>query len=154
MFWQIQKKISAPGKWESDTDLKATCKKDKVEILEYCKKVSDHGGDHGDDHGSDDDEEENGDRVLQEGRWCCLSRWCWFHGDCGGDDGDDDGDGDAIDDEEENGEEQHKSQWWFWCKAELIFTCCCKYSRTYFDVPCEWIDNFKNASNILYNYTI
>ena len=106
MFWQIQKKISAPGKWESDTDLKATCKKDKVEILEYCKKVSDHGGDHGDDHGSDDDDEENGDRVMQEG------------------------------------------QWWFWCKAEVIFTCCCKYSRTYFDVPCEWIDNFKNASNI------
>ena len=28
-----------PGKWESDTDMKATCKKDKVEILEYCKKV-------------------------------------------------------------------------------------------------------------------
>ena len=28
------------GKWESDTDLKATCKKDKVEILEYCKKVT------------------------------------------------------------------------------------------------------------------
>ena len=27
------------GKWESDTDMKATCKKDKVEILEYCKKV-------------------------------------------------------------------------------------------------------------------
>ena len=48
--------------------MKATCKKDKVEILEYCKKVSDHGGDHGDDHGSDDDEEENGDRVMQEGQ--------------------------------------------------------------------------------------
>merc|ERR1712038_1753798 len=30
---------SSSGKWESDTDLKATCKKDKVEILEYCKKV-------------------------------------------------------------------------------------------------------------------
>ena len=39
-----------------------------MEILEYCKKVSDHDGDHGDDHGGDDDEEENGDRVLQEGR--------------------------------------------------------------------------------------
>merc|ERR1719447_2346064 len=31
--------LSSSGKWESDTDLKATCKKDKVEILEYCKKV-------------------------------------------------------------------------------------------------------------------
>ena len=32
--------VECSGKWESDTDLKATCKKDKVEILEYCKKVS------------------------------------------------------------------------------------------------------------------
>merc|ERR1711872_144280 len=31
--------LSSSGKWESDTDIKATCKKDKVEILEYCKKV-------------------------------------------------------------------------------------------------------------------
>lgn len=31
--------INFLGKWESDTDIKATCKKDKVEILEYCKKV-------------------------------------------------------------------------------------------------------------------
>merc|ERR1712168_1007415 len=31
--------LSSAGKWESDTDIKATCKKDKVEILEYCKKV-------------------------------------------------------------------------------------------------------------------
>merc|ERR1712061_89136 len=31
--------LSSSGKWESDIDLKATCKKDKVEILEYCKKV-------------------------------------------------------------------------------------------------------------------
>ena len=31
--------MSCPGKWESDTDMKATCRKDKVEILEYCKKV-------------------------------------------------------------------------------------------------------------------
>ena len=31
--------INFSGKWESDTDIKATCKKDKVEILEYCKKV-------------------------------------------------------------------------------------------------------------------
>merc|ERR1719438_226530 len=31
--------LSSSGKWESDTDMKATCKKDKVEILEYCKKV-------------------------------------------------------------------------------------------------------------------
>ena len=31
--------LVCPGKWESDTDMKATCKKDKVEILEYCKKV-------------------------------------------------------------------------------------------------------------------
>ena len=46
-----------------------------MEILEYCKKVSDHGGDdHGGDHGGDDEEEENGDRVLQEGRCCWLSR--------------------------------------------------------------------------------
>ena len=32
--------LSPTGKWQSDTDYKATCKKDKVEILEYCKKVS------------------------------------------------------------------------------------------------------------------
>jgi hypothetical protein len=28
------------GKWTTDFDHKATCKQDKVEILEYCKKVS------------------------------------------------------------------------------------------------------------------
>jgi len=28
------------GKWATDFDHKATCKTDKVEILEYCKKVS------------------------------------------------------------------------------------------------------------------
>ena len=27
------------GKWETDFDHKSTCKTDKVEILEYCKKV-------------------------------------------------------------------------------------------------------------------
>jgi amyloid beta A4 protein len=32
-------KFLSNGKWKTDTDLKATCKKDKVEILEYCKKV-------------------------------------------------------------------------------------------------------------------
>ena len=32
--------MSASGKWESDLDRKATCRTDKVEILEYCKKVS------------------------------------------------------------------------------------------------------------------
>merc|ERR1712025_1269219 len=31
--------LSSSGKWESDMDIKASCKKDKVEILEYCKKV-------------------------------------------------------------------------------------------------------------------
>jgi len=31
--------LSGSGKWESDMDIKASCKKDKVEILEYCKKV-------------------------------------------------------------------------------------------------------------------
>lgn len=27
------------GKWTTDFDHKATCRQDKVEILEYCKKV-------------------------------------------------------------------------------------------------------------------
>ena len=27
------------GKWATDFDHKATCRQDKVEILEYCKKV-------------------------------------------------------------------------------------------------------------------
>ena len=31
--------LTAAGKWQTDNDYKATCKKDKVEILEYCKKV-------------------------------------------------------------------------------------------------------------------
>ena len=31
--------LSSDGKWQTDTDYKATCKKDKVEVLEYCKKV-------------------------------------------------------------------------------------------------------------------
>ena len=29
----------ADGKWTTDLDHKATCRQDKVEILEYCKKV-------------------------------------------------------------------------------------------------------------------
>ena len=37
--WSLEVMFFLPGKWESDTDMKATCKKDKVEILEYCKKV-------------------------------------------------------------------------------------------------------------------
>ena len=32
--------MNSDGKWTSDFDHKATCKQDKVEILEYCKKVS------------------------------------------------------------------------------------------------------------------
>ena len=32
--------MNSEGKWTSDFDHKATCKQDKVEILEYCKKVS------------------------------------------------------------------------------------------------------------------
>merc|ERR1719239_1543687 len=32
-------KFLSNGKWKTDTDMKATCRKDKVEILEYCKKV-------------------------------------------------------------------------------------------------------------------
>ena len=28
------------GKWTTDLDHKATCRQDKVEILEYCKKVN------------------------------------------------------------------------------------------------------------------
>merc|ERR1711956_31299 len=31
--------MSAEGKWTTDFDHKATCRQDKVEILEYCKKV-------------------------------------------------------------------------------------------------------------------
>ena len=38
--WENMWNVESSGKWESDTDLKATCKKDKVEILEYCKKVT------------------------------------------------------------------------------------------------------------------
>ena len=33
--------LSSSGKWATDFDHKATCTTDKVEILEYCKKVSD-----------------------------------------------------------------------------------------------------------------
>ena len=33
--------MNSDGKWTSDFDNKATCKQDKVEILEYCKKVID-----------------------------------------------------------------------------------------------------------------
>ena len=32
--------MSADGKWTTDFDHKATCRQDKVEILEYCKKVT------------------------------------------------------------------------------------------------------------------
>jgi hypothetical protein len=32
--------MSSTGKWATDFDHKATCRTDKVEILEYCKKVS------------------------------------------------------------------------------------------------------------------
>ena len=32
--------MSAEGKWTTDFDHKATCRQDKVEILEYCKKVT------------------------------------------------------------------------------------------------------------------
>ena len=32
--------LSSSGKWATDFDHKATCTTDKVEILEYCKKVS------------------------------------------------------------------------------------------------------------------
>ncbi len=32
--------VTDSGKWATDYDHKATCKTDKVEILEYCKKVS------------------------------------------------------------------------------------------------------------------
>ena len=31
--------MNAEGKWTTDFDHKATCRQDKVEILEYCKKV-------------------------------------------------------------------------------------------------------------------
>jgi hypothetical protein len=31
--------MNTDGKWTTDFDHKATCKQDKVEILEYCKKV-------------------------------------------------------------------------------------------------------------------
>ena len=33
--------INADGKWTTDFDHKATCRQDKVEILEYCRKVGD-----------------------------------------------------------------------------------------------------------------
>ena len=32
--------VNADGKWVTDFDHKATCRQDKVEILEYCRKVS------------------------------------------------------------------------------------------------------------------
>ena len=32
--------MNAEGKWTTDFDHKATCKQDKVDIMEYCKKVS------------------------------------------------------------------------------------------------------------------
>lgn len=32
--------MSSDGKWTTDFDHKATCRQDKVEILEYCKKVT------------------------------------------------------------------------------------------------------------------
>ena len=31
--------IGADGKWVTDYDYKATCRQDKVEVFEYCKKV-------------------------------------------------------------------------------------------------------------------
>ena len=31
--------MTTSGKWATDFDHKATCRTDKVEILEYCKKV-------------------------------------------------------------------------------------------------------------------
>ena len=31
--------LEANKKWISDPDLQATCTKDKLEILEYCRKV-------------------------------------------------------------------------------------------------------------------
>ena len=31
--------INVEGKWTTDFDHKATCRQDKVEILEYCRKV-------------------------------------------------------------------------------------------------------------------
>ena len=32
--------VNADGKWVTDFDHKATCRQDKVEILEYCRKVN------------------------------------------------------------------------------------------------------------------
>lgn len=32
--------MNSEGKWTTDYDHKATCRQDKVEILEYCKKVN------------------------------------------------------------------------------------------------------------------
>ncbi|CAG0913232.1 unnamed protein product [Notodromas monacha] len=36
----INKRIDETGKWVTDWEHKATCIEDKVDILEYCRKVS------------------------------------------------------------------------------------------------------------------
>ncbi len=39
IFFCLSQFMNAEGKWTTDFDHKATCRQDKVEILEYCKKV-------------------------------------------------------------------------------------------------------------------
>merc|ERR1719412_1039321 len=53
--------LSSSGKWESDTDMKATCKKDKVEILEYCKKVY---------------PERDITNIVESSHYVKISNWC------------------------------------------------------------------------------
>merc|ERR1712038_1657757 len=53
--------LSSSGKWESDTDMKATCKKDKVEILEYCKKVY---------------PERDITNIVESSHYVKVSNWC------------------------------------------------------------------------------
>ena len=59
--WSLEVMFFLPGKWESDTDMKATCKKDKVEILEYCKKVY---------------PERDITNIVESSHYVKVSNWC------------------------------------------------------------------------------
>lgn len=49
------------GKWTTDLDHKATCRQDKVEILEYCKKVY-------------PDQDIN--NIVESNHYVKVSNWC------------------------------------------------------------------------------
>ncbi len=59
------KYMTADGKWSTDFDHKATCRQDKVEILEYCKKVYPD---------KDINNIVESNHYVKIGNWCKLGR--------------------------------------------------------------------------------